>query len=201
VADVGVVCVAYGDNAVAEAEAMVGSLKERHDWPVLAVADGAVAGADVIYRFEEPGWGARWAKLNQDKLAPWERWLYLDADTRVKGDLSAGFDVLADGWDLAITASRHQETNWLWVASEEERAETDRLMLSLQGGVFYARKGKRTAAFFEAWREEWLRWAHVDQAALVRALKVSPLRVWLFGRDWNGGSNDLIEHRYGRAAQ
>jgi len=199
VADCGVVCVAYGDKALAEAEAMVASLREHHDWPVLAIADGAVPGADVIYRFGEPGWGARWAKLNQDRFAPWDRWLYLDADTRVRGDLSAGFGILDDGWDLAITASRHQESQWLWMASEEERAETDRMMLSLQGGAFFVRKSGRTAAFFEAWREEWTRFAHVDQAALVRAVRACPVRLWLLSGAWNGG--ELVEHLFGRAVR
>ena len=197
--DVGVVCVAYGDKAVSEAEGMIRSLRRFHDWPVLAISDGPVEGADIVRRFEKPGWGARWAKLNQDQLAPWDRWLYLDADTRVQGDLSKGFDILADGWDLAITASRYQETNWLWVASDEERAATDRMALSLQGGAFFARRCERTVQFFEAWRTEWKRFEHIDQAALVRAVLICPIRLWLLSRAYNGG--ELVEHRFGRAAK
>jgi len=197
----GVVCVAYGANALAEAEAMIASLRQFHDWPVLAVSDGKVAGADIVRHFDSPGWGARWAKLNQDKLAPWDRWLYLDADTRVRGDLSAGFDVLDDGWDVAITASRHQQQQWLWQASEEEREATHRpgLMLSLQGGVFYARRNERVGAFFEAWREEWARFGRVDQAALLRALWRSPVRLWMLDRAYNGG--ERVDHRFGRAVR
>ena len=195
---IGVVCVAYGDRAVREAEGMIASLRKHHGWPVMAISDSQVRGDDIIRRFDEPGWAARWAKLNQDRFAPWDRWLYLDADTRVKGDLSAGFDVLADGWDLAITASRHQETNWLWMASKQERAATERTMLSLQGGVFFARRNDRTAAFFERWRGEWQRFQHIDQAALVRAAQSCPVRLWLLGRPWNGG--ELVEHRFGKAA-
>jgi hypothetical protein len=197
--DRGVIVVAYGDKAVAEAEGMIESLRQHHDWPVMAIAEGPVQGADIVRRFDEPGWGARWAKLSQDQFAPWGCWLYLDADTRVKGDLSAGFDVLADGWDVAITASRHQETNWLWVASDQERAVTERLMLSLQGGVFFVQRNARTTALFEHWREEWLRFGHVDQAALVRAVQVCPVRLWLLGKAYEGG--ELIKHRYGRAVR
>ena len=200
-AEQGVVCVAYGDKAVAEAGAMIASLKERHDWPVLAMADGPVAGADVVWRFDEPGWGARRAKLHQDRVVPWQKWLYLDADTRVRGDLSVGFRILDDGWDLAITASQHQEENWLWTASAEERSETERpcRLVSIQGGAFFARKSRRTSAFFEAWRQEWARWATVDQGALVRALQASPVRLWLLGRDFNGGA--VVEHLFGRAVE
>jgi len=196
-ADVGIVCVAYGDKAVKEAEGMIRSLRRFHDWPVLALSDGTVDGADVVRRFDPPGWGARWAKLNQDRLAPWDRWLYLDADTRVNGNISTGFDVLADGWDLAITASRHQETSWLWQASDDERAVTDRMTLSLQGGVFFARRCERVLQFFDAWRTQWQRFAHIDQAALVRAVSVCPIRLWQLGRAYNGG--ELVEHRFGRA--
>ena len=61
--DHGVIVVAYGGKALAEAEAMIASLRQFHDWPVMAISDKHVKGADMIWRFEEPGWGARWAKL------------------------------------------------------------------------------------------------------------------------------------------
>ena len=200
--DNGVIVVAYGNQAITEAEAMITTLRQFHDWPVMAVSDQQVEGADLIWRFEEPGWGARWAKLSMDKLAPWDRWLYLDADTRILGDLSAGFDILDDGWDMAITMSQHQQQNWLWQASEEERAATygrPGILLSLQGGVFFVNRNERTSAFFKTWREEWRKFQHVDQAALLRAVQICPIRLWLLGRAFNDG--ELIGHRYGRAAQ
>jgi len=196
----GIVTVAFGPNARTEAAAMIASLRQHHDWPVLALSDGEVNGADVIRRFDEPGWGARWAKLYQDQCVPWDRWLYLDADTRVHGDLSAGFAILDDGWDVCITASEHQGENWLWQASVEERAATGSpLDLSLQGGVFYARRCERVHQFFDAWRTEWRRWQHIDQGALLRAVRVCPIRLWLLGRAYNGRDGALIEHLFGRA--
>ena len=69
----GVVTVAFGQNARAEAAAMIASLKQHHNWAIMALSDGEVNGADVIRRFDEPGWGARWAKLNQDQCVPWDR--------------------------------------------------------------------------------------------------------------------------------
>ena len=38
----GVITVAFGPNARTEAAAMIASLKQHHDWPVLAIADGDV---------------------------------------------------------------------------------------------------------------------------------------------------------------
>jgi len=196
----GVVVVAYGPNAVHQAEHCISDLRRWHDWPVMAIAGTEVKGADHIIRFGDPGWGARWAKLNVNLLAPWDRFLYLDADTRPRGDLSAGFDILDDSWDLAITASEHQEKDWLWQAGEAERALTQvdiPRALSLQGGVFYCTKNERTGAFFSAFREEWQRFRGVDQAALIRALHRAPVKVWLLGRPWNGG--ELVAHDFGKA--
>ena len=196
----GVVTVAFGPNARTEAEAMIASLRQYHDWPVVILADGPVINADIIRRFDDAGWGARWAKLNQDQIVPWDRWLYLDADTRIHGDLSAGFDILSDGWDLCITASEHQTEKWLWQASDEERRATGSpLDLSLQGGVFYARKCERVHQFFDVWRTQWQRWQHIDQAALIRAVRVCPIRLWLLGRAYNGRDGATVEHLFGRA--
>ena len=72
-------------------------------------------------------------------------------------------------------------------------------MLQLQGGMMFWRKNERTRAFFQAWREEWERWKGQDQAALLRALHRTPLKLWLLSNEWNGGS--LIEHRYGAARE
>lgn len=195
----GVIMIAIGDRARSEAVSAIGSLKQRHDWPVAVVGE-PVAGADSVIPFESPGYGARRAKLSMDILSPWDQFLYLDADTRVRGDISTGFDILADGWDMAITASEHQERDWLWHVSDDERAETEQRhgrLLQLQGGMMFVAKNERTAALFEAWRYEWSRYQQNDQAALLRAMQIAPVRLWLLGHDYNGGA--LVEHRFGRA--
>lgn len=197
----GVVMVAVGNRARSEAVSAISSLRQWHDWPVVVVGE-PVAGATVQIPFEHPGYGARRAKLHADELAPWDRFLYLDADTRTRGDLSAGFDILADGWDMAITTSENQEQEWLWHVGDKERAVTEERLgrvVQLQGGMFYAAKNERTALFFQAWRHEWSRYQGEDQAALLRALQIAPVKLWLLGRDYNGGA--LVEHRFGRARQ
>jgi len=72
-------------------------------------------------------------------------------------------------------------------------------ILSLQGGVFFFRKSPQAHAFFESWRQEWGRFGDQDQGAMLRAMALSPLRVWLLGRPWNGGA--VIGHLFGRAAR
>lgn len=196
----GVIFVAYGPNACREALASAASL--RGQYPVTTVGE--------VFRgihFDDQDSRGRWAKLNLDSLSPYDFTLYLDADTRVKGDLSAGFDLLADGWDMAITASTNQPSRHgpdggqlLWHACNEERAATFMEVgevVQLQAGAFFFARNARVMDFFAVWRNEWQRWHFNDQAALLRALWRVPLKIWLLGRDYNGGA--LVEHRFGAA--
>ena len=203
----GVIYVAFGASAEREAAASIETLKKTNpSLPVAVVCEGKTHTNGVTrIPFDRPGNGARRAKLNVDRLAPqeWGAFLYLDADTRVRQDVSAGFSIVEDGWDVVITASDHQVGNGLmWHVGEQEREATVEALgnfwpLALQGGLMFVARNERTAALFEAWREEWERWGDQDQAALLRALHRVPVRVWLLGRCWNGGA--IVEHRFGRA--
>lgn len=197
----GVVYVAYGDGARREFLASVGSLWKHNPLPVAVIGDKPISGKAGFIPFDEPGPGARWAKLNLNNLIPFDNALYLDADTRIHGDIGAGFQLLADGWDMVIAPSSQQNGDLMHHVSEAERRATyeavaNPLPLALQAGVFFFNK-KRTARLFELWREEWSIWKDQDQGALLRALARCPLRLCLLGRDWNGG--ELVEHLFGRA--
>jgi hypothetical protein len=61
---------------------------------------------------------------------------------------------------------------------------TDEL-IQLNGGVFAFQRNKRTKAFFESWHEEWAKWGKRDQAALLRALFMHPLKLYVLGNQWN----------------
>jgi lipopolysaccharide biosynthesis glycosyltransferase len=157
---------------------------ERVDWP-------------------NPGRPGRWAKVNLDKWSPFDQALYLDADTRIHGDLSAGFDALENGFDIAIVPSKWQGRP-LHHLMEDERAVTlaelgDSRPLMYNSGVIYWRRSERTARLFDVWAEEWRRWEQHDQGALMRALERSPVRVWVLGSAFNGGG--VVEHLFGRAKQ
>ena len=196
----GVVIIAYGEASRREAGLAIESLRRHNELPVTVIGE-RVAGTDHM-PFEAIGDGvacSRWAKVNLDRLSPFDETLYLDADTRPRGDVSAGFEVLESGWDVAVAPSTNQGGELLWHVGEEERQETLLAYgcepLQLQAGVLFLSKGQRTLALFEAWRAEWQRYQGQDQAALLRALLASPARVWLLGRPWNGGA--LIDHLFG----
>lgn len=195
--------IAYGERAEREAGYCLDSLRRHHDWPVV-VWRGALPGAPAGDKAR-----SRHAKTHLLDWTPWERTLYLDADTRVQGDLSAGFAVLEAGWDLAICPSANQTgpagsqgEEWLWHVGEAERATTRNELagepVQLQAGVFFVVRNERTRALWQAWAEEWARFGDEDQGALLRALNRCPVRVWLLGHPWNSNGGQLVNHQHGR---
>ena len=193
----GVAFVAFGATAEREYQQSVVSLLDWTPLPVVRAPAPKVPGTSEWTNSQR----ARWAKLAVLEWTPqaWEQVLYLDADTRVRDGLSAGFGMLDDGWELVITASENQGEDWLWHVSEAEREETRALfgadVLQLQGGMFFLARNERTQALMEAWQEEWGLYRDQDQGALLRALRRVPVKVWLLGRPWNGGA--VVEHRFG----
>lgn len=191
--------IAYGNKAMVEVVASVETLRHVHpDMRVTVIGTVLPQLRVALVPFSRRGYGGRWAKVNLDLLTPYDHTLYIDADTRVRLPLTAGFEILADGWDVVITPSANQGDDVFWHLSDDERVTTLEEVtepLQLQGGVFWFAKNDRTKVLFENWRHEWLRWQHEDQGALIRAIKRSPARVWLVGRPFNGGA--VVEHRFG----
>jgi hypothetical protein len=195
----GVAYVAFGPPAVREVQKSIEGLRQNNDFPVSVITDSDIKGVDLV-RMSDPGPGARRAKLQLPELVGYERCLYLDADTRVRGDVSPLFEPLEAGFDMVITPSSKQHREQLWHLGDEEREHTFRFLrnpwpLVLQGGVFcYARQAVR--ALFERWLLEWERRQEADQGALLRALEGEPLKMWLMGaKTWN--KCGIIEHRFG----
>ena len=195
----GAVYIAIGDKAVEEARMSSRTLKQFND-----INDTQIEFINLYPICIPSGKGnaidSRWAKINLDKLTTYDQFVYLDADTRIRGSLQHGFDILDDGWEMAITASDNQERDWCWHVGEDECNQT---MLDyccqpvqLQAGVMFVRKCENIHRLFEVWREEWLRWQDQDQAALLRALKRAPVKLWILGKDYNGGR--LVSHLYGK---
>lgn len=202
----GAIYVAYGGHALAEMRRSVAGLWQHNDIDVAVIAaTGTPLGLDgaQLIAWDNPGPGARWAKLNADLLAPlsWGQVLYLDADTRVLGDVMAPFGILDDGLDLVLTPSENQGANVLCHIGSDDRADTLDMLcnpdpLQLQAGVMWFDR-VRCSHLFEAWRDEWKKHSSQDQGALLRALDREPVRVHILGREWNGGA--VIEHRFGAA--
>ena len=141
---------------------------------------------------------SRLAKVTLLDWTPFDHTVYMDADTVANQDFSVGFDILDDGWDLALAPSSNQCDKWLWHVSDDERAQTRTNVgdsLQLQAGVFFVARNDRTRALWHAWRQEWERWQGQDQGALLRALYRVPVKVWLLGHVFNGGA--VIGHSWG----
>jgi hypothetical protein len=171
-------------------------LRQRHSEPVIVIGDrGVPCGANG-------GLAGRWAKTNLDLLSPYRLTCYLDADTRPYGNLSVGFKMLEAGWELVIVPCAKQGADGLWHLTEEERAVTlaeTGQPLMVNSGVMWFRKCGRISRLFRTWREEWLRFRDRDQGALLRALEQRPVKMWLLGHPFNGGS--VVAHHFGQAAE
>ena len=196
--------VAYGSKAITEAEASIKSLRRHNkDLPISIINDVGtnLPGTSSIV-FADDSRGARWAKLNIDKLIDADNIIYIDADTRVKQSLQPAIDMLND-YDLIVAASVNQNGRAMSHIGQDEREITlqeiaNPFPLQLQAGVMLFNR-RRCADLFEAWREEWTRWREQDQAALLRALYRHPVKTWLLGYDWNSADGKIIDHQFGRA--
>ena len=185
----GVVYVACGVNAIREATESIRTLKNLHRYPVEMIKD------------EADGMPGRWAKTKLFSLSPFDFTLFLDADTRIHGDVSWGFKALADGWDLIMVPSKitdkplHNLDENEQIVTLKELGNTFPLMLNT--GVMWFRKNERVGRLFSEWHTEWLRWKRHDQGAFLRALMRTPVKLFIAGRPFNGG--EVIEHLFGRA--
>jgi hypothetical protein len=197
----GVAYIAIGDNAERELSYSCASLHRYN--PGLPFTRYAIPQVGLQF----PVALSRIAKLTLFEWCPYDHILYLDADTRVFGDVSAGFDILADGWDMAIAPSNNQGEDILWHVGVNDRDLTFECLgtsevLQLQAGVFFVARNARVQYFFDVWYNEWQRFRDQDQAAIIRALQAAPLKIWLLGRRWNDhrrGKGAVIEHWFGRA--
>lgn len=194
----GVCYVAYGRKAEQETRDAISTLTIYHSTlPIIVISDRKQTWCRTIV-FEDKGMPGRWAKVNLYNLSPYSQTLFLDADTRIYGDLSAGFRALEAGWDIAIVPSTKQGNEAFHHLGKVERAVTLNEIgtpLQLNTGVMWFARNERTEKLWAEWRKEWLRWKDKDQGALHRALIKTPARVWLMGRAYNGGV--IVAHRFG----
>lgn len=153
----------------------------------------------------DPVTASRLAKLHLDTLSPYRRTLYLDADTLVYSSaLLTGFQILADGWDMVIVASGNQGAAFLAHSTPEDAQATRMALgnpepLQLQAGVMWIHWNAATRQLWQAWRAEYGKHGDKDQGALLRALDVAPVRLWLLGPDFNSYGGAVIKHRFGEA--
>lgn len=198
---VGVVYVAFGKKALAEADQSIRTL--RKNWSAkgkVYVLEKSLHSSPVG---ATKGQQAHWAKTCADLWSPFDFTLLLDADTRIRSSLSVGFRALKQGWDLVAIPSEFR-AEILWHLSHEDREATFLgtglpRPLMLNTGVLFFAKTSRTQKFFEAWRSEWLRFKGWDQGAFLRALRQAPVAIWLLGSPFNSAGGEVVDHLFGRA--
>jgi hypothetical protein len=204
----GIVTIAYGPKATAELHQMLQqTFAFQMPLPSITVigdVDHSEEHVTISGRvYPQPGrlsWkAARAAKISLYDLSPYDHTLYIDADTRIQGDISPGFRLLDAGYELVIVPSHSQGNDLLWHVDAAEREQTflecGYSPLQLQAGVFWFRKTAAVKRLFANWRKEWLRYEGQDQAAFTRALHTSGVKLWLMGRPFNGGP--VIQHHFG----
>jgi lipopolysaccharide biosynthesis glycosyltransferase len=187
------VYVAFGNRAKIEAKLSIETLKQHNKRLNVIMLDREFEGDSVV--------GSRYLKTHLLKQISkrFKQIVYIDADTRINGNIMSGFDMLNDGWDIVLRASDHQQNDVFWHIDKNERNYTFRstgyIPTQFQAGVMFINRNDRTERFFDWWAGEWALFCGQDQAAFVRALHMSRLKIWLLGKPWNGGA--LINHRYG----
>lgn len=190
----GIYCVAMGEPARHCAAELLASIREwLPEIPVALCGDRSLGMEDVFIYHPDSDVGGRRAKLRAYDFSPWEVTLYLDVDTIVCGDIRFWFQVIEDGWDMAIAKDPHlMDTMESFQRSNNQqeiaytRAELGTLKtFQFNGGVWSFARSERMASFFRLWLEEWDRFAQRDQGALIRALWANPLRVFVLGNEWN----------------
>jgi len=196
-ANCGIYLVAFGTPARKCANRCIRACKRQMpDIPIaLCATEPLDAGEDIFIEWEDKDIGGRTAKLAAYENAPkeWEYILYLDADTEPVEDISFIFKTLAKGWELLICrdmakyavarfmlrADNHEESEATWALMGTDE------VLQYNGGVFAFRRSDRTAEFFKLWQSEWQRWAGRDQGALLRALYLYPMKLFVLSNQWN----------------
>lgn len=222
---VGIIYMAFGEKAArAVAASMLSLRRVGLQIPVCVVGDTPVDGARfILWRGESPfdpqqkrnfQFRAGRIKPFLYGLSPFDRTLYLDADTEFMADISAGFEALSE-YDVAIAretitlAQLYNKKLAGWEINLQERDATISELNAganvyfLNSGVLFFRKSPAVEAAMRRWHEAWMEWQQWDeQLAFMRAFHRTPeARVKLLEPEWNyphRHSGIVIFHNYGR---
>lgn len=202
----GIVTIAIGDKSLLENKRCITSIRntlENKITPILTLDKQKICSTlepnDYCHRTDTQL--SRIAKVNLINLIPdnWEYCLYLDSDTRVMSkDILVILEILKSGYDLVIAPSANND---FWHIEETERNYTYDLLgyipIQLQAGVFGLTINEKTKEFFLRWSNEYVLYYNQDQAAFIRALYKSNLRIWLMGYPFNSSNGSVIKHLFG----
>jgi len=219
----GVIYMCWGEPATLQAEASMRSLwKHEPDMPVLVVGDGEAvrhfAGRERVSACEidvDPFTGAHLFGFKAGRikpllagLSPFERSLYVDAETEFKRSPAEGFDLL-DKWDLVIAEAETRSLAATFPDNRTEAGETAAWLgtphiLYHNSGMFFWRRNETTERLFDLWSSEWQRYQDWDeQIALLRALLKSDVLFLNVPFTWNCRGPEgayLLYHRFASKA-
>ena len=226
---IGILYMCFGAKAAREVRKSLSSLQEIGlDIPVCVVGDDLPPALQemgvqfIEWKGESPfdagqkknfQFRAGRIKPHLYKLSPYQRTLYLDADTEFMGDILTGFDYL-DTFDMAVTEESltlGQLYNKKLAGWEINLVERDATIEELGGdarqefinsGVIFFRKCQGTEKTFIEWGLQWQRFQQWDeQLALMRALYKCQANYKALSVDWNHPHKEkatIIFHNYGR---
>jgi len=199
----GVYVVAYGKHARDCAYHLVRSVQHRMEGlPICVVSDEAfpaleqrLNGCGELRLVPMADKRARTQKTRIWDLAPadWDYVLYMDADMLAIKDLSPLFLPLQEGWDMVMTLSppraplvHHAQR----AKYKEENVYTAKVIgsdswLQFAGGIWSFVRNERTRRFLTEFNQEWSRYSHTDQQAMMRALWKYQVKAWYLPREFN----------------
>ncbi len=210
--------------AQAIAKSVVSMRKLRLDYPVCVTGDTPVRGMQFIpWEGESPfdasqrhnfQFRAGRIKPRLYQVSPFERTLYIDADTTFIKPIQAGFELL-DQYDVAVTEENltlkelYNKKLAGWEINIQERdltvIETGGVSTRkfINSGVIFFRKNNQTEKLFDDWHSEWMRFQQWDeQLALMRAMHGNQdVKVKHLSVEWNNphmNAKAIIFHNYGR---
>lgn len=221
---VGIVYMSFGAKAAASVAKSVVSLRKlRLDYPICVVGNTPVRGANFIrWEGESPfdvsqrhnfQFRAGRIKPGLYQLSPFEKTLYIDADTTFIKPIQESFDCL-DEYDMAVTeenltlAQLYNKKLAGWEINLQERDVTivetggDATRKFINSGVIFFKKTTQTEKLFEDWHTEWMRFQQWDeQLALVRAIHANQdVKIKYLSVKWNNphlNAGTYIYHTYG----
>jgi hypothetical protein len=206
----GILYIAYGEKAILNVEHAISILRNHNRTLPVAVISDQKINCDVWIEQEDLDLGARSIKTRMYQFSPFQKTLYLDADTELQCDPEPYFDIL-DSVDLIMALDWHmefRENTWQGLLPEETRVtlkETNGgYFLYYNTGVIFFNKCDSVEKLMTAWHEEWKRWGRQDQPAMFRAMVKNPVRLAPMEKKFNTHKKSeamFVYHAHRRASR
>lgn len=207
----GVVYLVWGAAAREQAARSIASLRQFSQVPVLVIGDKdakSLSAEHHLCRVKPFGRDKRFyagrVKPLMYGLSPFERTLYVDADTEFIRDPAPGFDLL-DRWEVLVTDTGHRSLADNIAGKEEAPWTRDWFgtphLLYHNSGMIFWRHSESVKDLFHLWGEEWARFKGWDeQLALLKALARSHVRFLTLPSSWNTKYREqayMLHHAFG----